>query len=386
MALAPEHRWQGDRDSMVTRNPVEVVICPDYRPANPYQRLLEAALHPRYVASYGGPALARTRLRQRDGEDHVLLHVHWEDHVYRDAVDAADGAARVDAFIEEIEGFVGDGGGLVWTVHNLEPHVARNPAAQKRLVEALQRHAHRVSVHGVAALSALAARGVPEDRLVLVPHGHFIGAHGPPVDRSRARAALGLDPVARIALLVGRVDAYKGLARLVAAFGEVGAPGLQLAVVGKAIVAVDDILAGLPPARRSRVDFRPGFLPDEQLALWLGACDAVLLPYEDITTSGTLLLALSYARPVVVADHGAILEIAAEGREALLFRAGDTPALAEALERLALLDGAQLAAMSERALARARMYPWRSSGTMMSDVYAGVLLDLPARRRPTRIL
>jgi beta-1,4-mannosyltransferase len=371
---------------MVTKNQVEVVMCPDYRPANPSQRLLEAALHPRYVASYGGPALARTRLRQRDGEDHVLLHVHWEDHVYRDAVDAADGAARVDAFLEEIEGFVGDGGGLVWTVHNLEPHVARDPTAQKRLVEALQRHARRVTGHGVAALAALAARGVPEDRLVLVPHGNFIGAHGPPVDRSRARTALGLDPAARIGLLVGRVDSYKGLARLAAAFGAVGAPGLQLAIVGKAIVAVDDILASLPPVQRSRVDFRQGFLTDEQLALWLGACDAVLLPYERITTSGGLLLALSYGRPVVAADHDAILEIAAEGREALLFRAGDTPALAEALERLASLDSTQLAAMSERALERARMYPWRSSGTMMSDVYAGVLFDLPARRRPTRIL
>ena len=364
--------------------PVDLIVCPDYRAANPYQSLLEASLHPRFAASYASPAEARTYLRQKSGGEPVLLHVHWEDHVYRDAVDAPDGMARVEAFLEELGGFVDEGGGLVWTVHNLEPHVRRNTMAQRRLVETLGALAHRVTAHGLFALSVLAARGVAEGKLALVPHGNYVGVYGAPASQEAARSELGLDPEARIALMFGRLEAYKGIDRLLSAFRELDAPGLIVAIVGKAVFPVGEHLASLPPGHRERVLFHPGFLAPERLALWLAAADAAVLPYEEITTSGATMLALSYGRPVIVPSLAGIEEVVTEGREALMFRRGETASLAEALGRFAALDRATLEAMGAMAMARARMFPWAISGVMMSGLYADVAACLGARRRPIR--
>ena len=48
-----------------------------------------------------------------------------------------------------------------------------------------------------------------------------------------------------------------------------------------------------------RIRICPGYVPDDKVHTYLTACDAVVVPYREILTSGTAMLALSCGRPVV---------------------------------------------------------------------------------------
>jgi glycosyltransferase involved in cell wall biosynthesis len=86
----------------------------------------------------------------------------------------------------------------------------------------------------------------------------------------------------------------------------------------------------------------------------LGAADLIVLPYDHILQSGTALLALSFDRPVLVPDRGAMSELQAEvGAEWVRTYEGDLTAdtLAHAM------DWAETAIRSERAPLDDREWP-----------------------------
>lgn len=51
------------------------------------------------------------------------------------------------------------------------------------------------------------------------------------------------------------------------------------------------------------------FIPDEDVQLYLKAADLVVLPYLEILNSGSALLALSFNRPILVPNRGAMSEL-----------------------------------------------------------------------------
>jgi glycosyltransferase involved in cell wall biosynthesis len=62
-------------------------------------------------------------------------------------------------------------------------------------------------------------------------------------------------------------------------------------------------------ATNSRVTINAGFIPDEMMQVYLLACDSVVVPYREILTSGTAMLALSFGRPVVSVDLGFLRDV-----------------------------------------------------------------------------
>jgi glycosyltransferase involved in cell wall biosynthesis len=54
------------------------------------------------------------------------------------------------------------------------------------------------------------------------------------------------------------------------------------------------------------------FIPDEQVPAYIGAADILVLPFDSILNSGSVLLALSFNRAVLAPRLGALPEIQAE--------------------------------------------------------------------------
>jgi len=54
------------------------------------------------------------------------------------------------------------------------------------------------------------------------------------------------------------------------------------------------------------------FIDDAELQFFIRAADAVVLPFRDVLTSGSAILALSFGRPVVAPRIGNLVEIVNE--------------------------------------------------------------------------
>jgi hypothetical protein len=112
--------------------------------------------------------------------------------------------------------------------------------------------------------------------------------------------------------------------------------------------------------------------------------DAFVVPRRDERSARTVTPlkpyeALAMARPLVVADLPALVEIAAPDERGLAFRAEDPDALADAIERL--MDDRELGrrlGLAGRAWVE-RERPWSANGPRFLDVYRDVLDEWKAR-------
>ena len=360
---------------------------PDYRHANPYQQLLYRGLSNRYTIHYidwrGALAAAQA------AAEPSIFHLHWEDAIYRMQPDEAAATAEAQAFLVALETAKAAGMPFLWTVHNEQPHDGRYAALHGQLADALSVLADWVIVHHPSAAEAVAKRyNLPAERLAIVPHGHYRDIHSPLAgDRDARRQAAGYGSDDTVLLLFGRLDAYKGGAELLAAFAALDAPNLHLVIAGKQVVPIAPILDGLPPTTRARITVHEGFVADAEIPALFERADFVVAPYREISTSGTVMLALSLGRPVIVPALPGILEWVRGGENGLVFAAppdADEKARVAALQvtlREALdLPAAARAAMAARATATALRHDWQHSSNLLAGLYAETLLARGAPR------
>lgn len=207
---------------------------------------------------------------------------------------------------------------IVWTAHNLRSHEGLYPQVEARLWRALLSQ-----VDGFIALTEAgrdlaldhfpALRGRP---CFVIPHGPYQAAYPDRLSRAAARARLDLPDHARVFVSLGQIRPYKNLPHLIRTFRQLPDADYRLVVAGKP--ATPELAEEVIAATRDdpRVRLALDFVPEEAVQVYLRAADLAVLPYREILNSGSSILALSFALPVLVPAQGALLELQGRmGRE-----------------------------------------------------------------------
>jgi glycosyltransferase involved in cell wall biosynthesis len=220
-------------------------------------------------------------------------------------------------------------------------------------------------------------RGAGGGATILMPHGAYQGVLPAPAPPERTRAALAIPPGRRVLLCFGQVRSYKGFDVAVRAMDHLPRGAFHLVVagrpVGRGAAAVEKHALGRPDVHLLLEE-----VSDRTLADLLGVADAVLLPYREVTSSGTLLQALTAGRGVVASDLPPLREaLAPEPGAAEWMTPGDPASLAAAVGRFVISDGAERTAS---ALALAERYRWEA---VVEPVAAWLLDRFGAPRHPT---
>jgi glycosyltransferase involved in cell wall biosynthesis len=256
------------------------------------------------------------------------------------------------------------GYGLVWTIHNLQPHERRHPRLY-RLVSRLVLRWSVPVVHCQAATGAVRQAFGYDGAIVVAPLGHYAGVYPPaPVARAEARRRLELPANARLFLHVGLIRPYKGIPDLIQQFARLPSSDVALVVAGEEHDS--DLAATLSPVLRAdpRVFLRLQWIPDEELALYLAAADVVVTAFERVLTSSSVMLAMSNGLPVVAPALGCIPELVGEG--GLLYDPADPEGLYRALSAAATGD---LEALGRKAYTAALNQSWAQTAAGVLEAY-----------------
>jgi glycosyltransferase involved in cell wall biosynthesis len=81
------------------------------------------------------------------------------------------------------------------------------------------------------------------------------------------------------------------------------------------------------------VRMHSGYLPNDRVALFFSAADAVVLPYVSATQSGIAQIAYHYDVPVIATAVGGLAEVVLDGRTGFIVPPGDPVALSDAIVR-----------------------------------------------------
>ena len=186
--------------------------------------------------------------------------------------------------------------------------------------------------------------------------------------RDIARRDLGLAADDDVLLFTGSLRRYKGLDALIGAFERMlpAHPSLRLVLAGATREEDPPLLERVAATARDRILLVDRFLDNDELQLYFRAADAGVYPYDEVLTSGSIMLAQSFGLPVVAPDFGMISE--AVGEAGVLYDRRDPSGLEAALGRmLAAKRSGEIEATRTAAVAAAQRNSWQSFARTVLD-------------------
>lgn len=203
--------------------------------------------------------------------------------------------------------------------HNVLPH-ERVPLAG-RLTRSVLSKADVLATHAPEQRRELERMGIPPGRIQELFHPRYVPselADPPPlaaVAAERARHDADL-----VLLVYGAVRRYKGVDLTLEAMARIH-PDARVKVIvagrfGEGIGELTALRARL--GLEKRVEFRAGYVSDQETAVLFSACDAVLMTYRSATQSGVCQLAFGYGKPVIATRVGGLPAAVRDGVDGLL--------------------------------------------------------------------
>lgn len=288
--------------------PLRILAWPAFntREQNPYAYLLYSHMNGAQVDEF---SIGKLLTRRYD-----IWHIHWPEMFLNVEKTAATASLKSQAVLSLMDLARSRGTKIVWTVHNLASHERRYPRVEKWFWNAFLRR-----LDGFITLSESGLRSArerfPELRSLpgnVVPHGHYRGEY-PDDKRKDCRERLGIPENAKVVLFFGWIREYKNVPGLIAAFRGLNDSQAALCLAGREFPksgasksgrSVQELASG-----DARIHMHLRHVPNEEVQTFFGAADLVALPYREILNSGTALLALSFNRPVLVPNKGAMAEL-----------------------------------------------------------------------------
>jgi len=197
------------------------------------------------------------------------------------------------------------------------------------------RHSARVTCVSKALKDQLVRLGAEADRIDVIPNGVDSGLfHVKNMNRPEAKEKLGLDPLHRYLLYVGRLAQEKGpllLCEAIQILAEKGLLDFQAIMVGDG-PEKENIRKYIETHGLESHIHLVGQVPHDTIAQWLNASDWLCLPSTREGMPNAMLEALSCGLPVIASQVGGVPEVISN-RNGLLVKPGDPIALANALEQ-----------------------------------------------------
>lgn len=362
---------------MTTNLPtLQILMMPDGRQANPYQSLLAESLEQagvKVVFPQGyrrGLPFSRQvwSLRPRPN----IVHLHWispylkGNRAYSKAIYAAK--LVLDIYLIKLLGVK-----VVWTIHNQISHETAFPGIELWLRRCLAKLVDGIILHNQATATEISQEySFSLEKAAIIPHGHYRSYYKYPVDVIEARQALGLPISGNIFLHLGLLRKYKGIEDLIVVWhkNQELFSNDTLLIVGKASEAYEKELRQLIN-NAYNVILIPEFIVDEKIHLFLSAATVAVLPYKNILNSGSLLLAMSYALPIIAPKLGSIPEMLQKANW-LLYDSDNEDGLLQSLKNSSRISLSNLSDLTKSACDN---LSWELIGKNTSIIYQSLFTN-----------
>jgi len=261
---------------------------------------------------------------------------------------------------------------LVITLHNIKPHEILHPHLESVSFKLSLKLADAVIVHNNYAKEMVnKVYGIATEKVSVIPHGNFVSYYPNYITREEARARLAVSENRFVLLFFGMIWPYKGLENLIDALKSILTynEDLLIMIVGKCSAQyLREALHRFSNDFPRNCIIKLQHIPDEGVQLYMNACDIGILPYKEVTTSGSLLLFMSFGKPVIVPQLEPIRETV--GDLGVYYDPKKKGSLESVITKSRDLD---LATISRKMFEKASEYNWDEISDSTAGVYSRVL-------------
>lgn len=207
---------------------------------------------------------------------------------------------------------------IIWTLHNLYPHLKHQRKLHIRVQRSFAKYINSIRLFSAQTLSAaMNTLQQSEGKFKICSEGSYIGYYSNTVSQEEARKKLKIEVNRKVFLFFGTILPYKGLLELVKEFDLANS---LLICAGK--VMDKEYFNTIKKESGNHIIFFDHFIPRDEVQYFFNAADIVVLPFTEIENSGSLILAMSFGKPVIAPATGLILE-KLNGQQHLLYQEGE---------------------------------------------------------------
>jgi beta-1,4-mannosyltransferase len=320
--------------------------------------------------------IVRSVISERDID---VIHLIWTDPFYitggESNSDVINGVAKIISGIRALV-FVTElllikllGASIVWTVHNKHNHERNHIRLDRTVNRFVARLADEMTVECEAAKDIIIDlfQIKTPSKIHVVEEGNYIGAYPNEMTRTEARERLMIDEDTFLFTYFGQIRPYKNVPRLIDSFSNLEVDDSTLLVVGSPYTEEMKIELQRQADDVDNISFVFEFISNEEIQMYMNAADIVALPYRDIMTSGSVLLAMSFGRAVVAPRMGCIPALVDE-KGGFLYDSDDPHGLEEAL-KTAYETGDRVREMGEHNYRVAGELSWAQISERTVEIY-----------------
>ncbi len=195
---------------------------------------------------------------------------------------------------------------IIWNVHNKLPHDFKNTQKAKEFMRTMAKVSHKIVIHCTETTGVIrelcGENPTILNKIVLVPHPHYIGAYG----TEKTENSLRNDQLSLC--FFGKIKDYKNIELLISAINELNFDDVELKIMGRCwnTQYFQNLIKNNP---HIKTDFR--FIKDDEIPEISANCHLFVFPYnlESSLNSGATILAFSYGRSVLSSLTGTLADI-----------------------------------------------------------------------------
>lgn len=351
---------------------MKILFVPNWSEGNPYQNLLKDALEKKAVEvvmsdyKQGWPSLFKLTLKYRDCN---VIHFHWVNPYVAWLLRSKSNIKTWIKFILYVIDFILVkiiGKKIVWTVHNKFMHESQNVCWERKFRKLLIFMSDKILVHSGSAIPEIKnAYGLRQiNNCTIIPMGNFIDAYKNNISKEEALKKLGLNGRTKVFLFFGAIRNYKGVVQLIEGFKN-----------NEALQDATLLIAGNPFTeiiKQEIVDMVNGsqniklflyFIPDDDVQIFMNAADVVIFPFQDILTSASVVLAMSFGKALIAPKKGCLADMLDE-KGAYVYSKNDD--LEHVLCRALTANFELMGQHNEKLI---RRYNWNKMADLTKSVY-----------------
>ncbi len=286
-----------------------------------------------------------------------ILHLHWMPFNW----------FYMMRMVRKISGFIK--AEMVWTIHNLIPHEPRYGSTEKD-IEAMKYMANW-AVAGIAhcektkeEFHQIYRKDMP---IFVIPHGNFNKYTTPFIkDPEESRKKLNIPPDKIVLLLFPANRWNKGIKMFIDVVKKLPEEYMGILAGKCKNTEIKNYIKRETQKNRDKFIVNLGYLTDEEAGYYFSASDIFFMPYTYITTSGSVMYALGFKKPVISTPKGNLYQLVKNGINGFLCENEE-----EMIEKILSIDRETARKMGEESyrIASQPQFNWREIAKKTISVY-----------------
>ena len=194
---------------------------------------------------------------------------------------------------------------LVWTLHNIQPHDLKHQKIHTFCRHFFAKQSSWIRIFSEDSVERVKQALKVKDKFVVCPEGSYVDYYKNTISIIDAKQKFNIKENDFVYLYLGFIKPYKGIENLIENFNKLQIKKKKLIIAGNVLnknyfneIYTDD----------KNIQFVNRFIENDELQYFYKAADVVVLPFNKVENSGSVILAMGFKKVIVAPKMGVLLK------------------------------------------------------------------------------